>query len=308
MYGVAGLNVPAGEPSVGVGAVDTMGLAADVGAGAVVGVLEGALVDTGRRVLRRGEQAASTPEPADIAPRSSARREVSSVIGASLPVVSGQSALHRDVGEAETPLMQNATLEGRPSPVRSHSERLRRRGFRMMMFSAIAAPLLFVALVFGALGYGFCGDRISSEVDSCEASAQQSIHVIEVLLALAVAMFAVGLVVRLRGSWVKQSEEHISSGEHVEIRSGRARWAVAVAGFGFGLMILSRLASPFGRFFLDILVLILGSAATLIGWRSFDTPPGASLDRRSRLLADVAVVGGLVSVAVVLVPGIARWL
>ena len=179
-----------------------MGLAADVGAGAVVGVLEGALVDTGRRVLRRGEQAASTPEPADIAPRSSARREVSSVIGASLPVVSGQSALHRVVGEAETPLMQNATLEGRPSPVRSHAERLRRRGFRMMMFSAIAAPLLFVALVFGALG----------------------------------------------------------------------------------------------------------SAATLIGWRSFDTPPGASLDRRSRLLADVAVVGGLVSVAVVLVPGIARWL
>lgn len=75
---------------------------------------------------------------------------------------------------------------------------LRRRGFRLILTAVIGTPLLLVFGMATALSRGFCGDRLSSEVQACEDSASTAGWVIFLLLLLMVALFITGVTLRVQ--------------------------------------------------------------------------------------------------------------
>lgn len=180
---------------------------------------------------------------------------------------------------------------------------LRRRGFRMILTSVIAAPLLLIAAITTALSAGFCGDRISSEVESCEASAQGSGVFIGILLMLDLAMFVGGLVTRSLARSRSEPPAHRRS-ELAPLRHGtegaKSTVAVMLAIACWILTVVARTSDGGWPFAAGAGLLVLIPTTLVVAWGAESTRR-YDLDGRHSPRAVAAAAATLLCVLVLIV-------
>ena len=186
---------------------------------------------------------------------------------------------------------------------RRRPDMLRRRGFRLILTAAIGTPVLLVFGMAAALSSGFCGDRLSSEVQNCEDSASTAGWVVFLLLLLMVALFVTGVVLRTQARLASPtpSERHARSTPLPRgAESMKATAAVVLAGMCVVCTMTIALDDGDGWGLLSgLALLLLVPTAFVVAWGA-DSTRRHELDGRHSPRAVAAALATVLCIVVLL--------
>lgn len=162
-------------------------------------------------------------------------------------------------------------------------ERRRRFGFRLMLVSAAALPVLLIVLGISAASVSYCGDVRDGGINWCRGGWRTATSLTVIMLIVSISMFFWGLVIRVRargssGGPVSAAGRPTHRPD-VPRRNTRSNSCLALGAVST-LIVASR---PFiddaASFTWWIIVWSPSVAAVIVGWRALDPLHGTRPDR-----------------------------